>query len=355
MDVQEIKKRVWDTFPGMVNGLTDILSISPMYNARLTQTVGIRPYPRNRGCGNFVTWTLLRDERTAPVDTLATGAIENITDPLRSKKNIVVSEDKKNDSADNYKEEILKNSWKIIQTGIRTLCEMLKNYIKKYPGKAYGGAFLQDMDINFCKESASGEFVDYIVKALLYQGVLDYTGEKGPRGAHMLKVVRDVPYEIQPQIDFSKFRKGVSKGEALASLTFTDLLSDLRVVHQKKWKACRDKRELPFDFYDSTNGIAIEVDGLQHFKPIEYFGGEKSFKNTVSHDTIKNRFISDEEIKLIRIDSTCRDVRECIVKAYEDPDKLSSITLYGDNYDRRYCESRIPDGIVVDFDHMNIW
>jgi hypothetical protein len=62
-----------------------------------------------------------------------------------------------------------------------------------------------------------------------------------------------------------------------------------------------------------------------------------------------------KEIRLIRIDSTTRDVRECIVKAYKDPDELSSITLYGNNYDRGYCEGRIPEGIVVDFDHMNIF
>ena len=45
----------------------------------------------------------------------------------------------------------------------------------------------------------------------------------------------------------------------------------------------------------------IEFDGKQHFKSIEFFGGEEIFNNTKIRDDIKNRFCLDNNIKIIRI------------------------------------------------------
>jgi len=45
----------------------------------------------------------------------------------------------------------------------------------------------------------------------------------------------------------------------------------------------------------------FEIDGLQHEKPIEYFGGEKQFQDTVKKDNIKNKFCKDNNIKITRI------------------------------------------------------
>lgn len=354
MDINDIKQKVWKILPLMSEALVDVLSISPMYNARLTKTMGVRPYPKNRGNGNFLLWTLLRDERTAP-DILGIGAIDDEY-IMYSSKNILIDEDKHNDTVVNYTEETLKASYMVIQTSIQELCELLKMYIKKFPDKAYGGAFLRDMDINLCEYSASGEFVDYLIKSLLYQGVLDYTGEKGPRGSHMLYVAKDELYEIQPQIDPAKFRNGVSRGEALAAWTFSEFFPDTTIIHQKKWKDCRDKKELPFDFYDESNEIVVEIDGAQHFRPVEYFGGTKSFEYVKRHDSIKNDFVVNKGIKIIRIDSSTRDVKDCLVHAYSNLENLPIVSLYGEGYTDRYCTERIKDDAVVSFDNgLNIF
>lgn len=354
MDEEDIKKQVWNILPQMTSALKDVLSVSPMYNARLTKTMGIHPVARNRGNGNFLLWTLLRDERTSG-NALGVGALEessseNTTPELYSNRNILVSESSHNPEVANHEDEIIRASWGKIQTSIQELCELLKTYIKLYPEKAYGGSFIRDMDINLCQYSASGEFVDYLIKVLMHQGVLDYTGMSGPRGSYLLEVIKDVPYEIQTQLDPSKFRKGVSRGEALASLTFMDFMPDLHIVHQSKWKKCRDKRELPFDFYDDTNGVLVEIDGAQHFRPVEYFGGEKSFEYVKRHDAMKNSFAAEEGLRMVRIDSSTRDVRECLRSVYEDLENLPAVSLYGDGYNVQYCEQRIPDGVVVNFD-----
>jgi hypothetical protein len=46
--------------------------------------------------------------------------------------------------------------------------------------------------------------------------------------------------------------------------------------------------------------MCIEFDGIQHFKPVDFFGGESSYKDTVKNDKIKDSFCKKEEIKVIK-------------------------------------------------------
>lgn len=68
---------------------------------------------------------------------------------------------------------------------------------------------------------------------------------------------------------------------------------------------CFYKGKLFFDFiiFDKNNNpiVAIEFDGLQHFKPIPFFGGENSFSQTVIRDEIKNEYCKTNNIKMVRI------------------------------------------------------
>lgn len=74
---------------------------------------------------------------------------------------------------------------------------------------------------------------------------------------------------------------------------------------QVKFKDCLDKRPLPFDFYvtceNNCGGFLIEYDGIQHFKPFNYFGGEGKYVTQKQHDSIKDKFSEDKEIPLLRI------------------------------------------------------
>jgi len=71
--------------------------------------------------------------------------------------------------------------------------------------------------------------------------------------------------------------------------------------YQQIFKNCKNDRYLPFDFYLPDYNVCIEFDGLQHFKPIEYFGGKKYLQVIKYHDKIKTDFCMDNDIKLIRI------------------------------------------------------
>jgi len=60
-------------------------------------------------------------------------------------------------------------------------------------------------------------------------------------------------------------------------------------------------QNLRFDFYLEEYNLAIEFDGIQHYKAIEQFGGEEAFKVTQIRDKLKNKFCKENDINLLRI------------------------------------------------------
>ena len=55
---------------------------------------------------------------------------------------------------------------------------------------------------------------------------------------------------------------------------------------------------LELDFYIKSKNVAIECQGIQHYEPVEQFGGKKEFKNTVERDTRKAKLCEENGIKL---------------------------------------------------------
>ena len=77
--------------------------------------------------------------------------------------------------------------------------------------------------------------------------------------------------------------------------------NNIEYVFQKTFQDCKDKRELPFDFYLPQYNSIIEYDGGQHFKPIPFFGGYDAFEARVKHDKIKDQYCETNNIRLLRI------------------------------------------------------
>jgi len=77
--------------------------------------------------------------------------------------------------------------------------------------------------------------------------------------------------------------------------------NDIQFITQYKFKKCRNKRPLPFDFYLPKYNICIEYDGEQHFHNVRIFGGIIKLKITKKHDKIKNEYCQKNNIRLIRI------------------------------------------------------
>lgn len=67
---------------------------------------------------------------------------------------------------------------------------------------------------------------------------------------------------------------------------------------EKKFSSCKDRKELPFDFF-VNNSYLIEYDGIQHFQESIF-----DYEYTHKHDLIKDKWCKENNIPLIRIPYT---------------------------------------------------
>jgi very-short-patch-repair endonuclease len=82
---------------------------------------------------------------------------------------------------------------------------------------------------------------------------------------------------------------------------------NINYIQEYKFSDCKDKRELPFDFYLKDYNCLIEFDGKQHYIP-ESFDSNKTQKHKNQNfidltikDDIKTNYCKEKNIKLIRI------------------------------------------------------
>jgi len=77
--------------------------------------------------------------------------------------------------------------------------------------------------------------------------------------------------------------------------------NNINYIHEKKFNNCRNILPLPFDFYLPEKNVLIEYDGIQHFKPLKFFGGEKGLLSAQKRDYVKTNYAKTNNIELIRI------------------------------------------------------
>ena len=90
-----------------------------------------------------------------------------------------------------------------------------------------------------------------------------------------------------------------SKGESEIRKTLN--LNNIKFIPQFKFNNCKRINKLSFDFYIPSKNMLIEFNGIQHYKALEFFGGDKSFKLTQIRDAIKNEYCKNNNITLIII------------------------------------------------------
>jgi very-short-patch-repair endonuclease len=72
-------------------------------------------------------------------------------------------------------------------------------------------------------------------------------------------------------------------------------------TREHKFDDCRNIYPLKFDFYIPSMRLCIEFDGIQHYEPIDYFGGVDAYERLKANDKIKDEYCEDNYIDLIRI------------------------------------------------------
>lgn len=96
----------------------------------------------------------------------------------------------------------------------------------------------------------------------------------------------------------------ISRGERYIKNYLLDKGFDF--YQEYSFSDCKDKYVLRFDFAVVVNDRLklIEFDGIQHFKPYDYYGGEEYYQKVLRRDNIKNKYCEDNNISLLRIPYT---------------------------------------------------
>lgn len=92
-----------------------------------------------------------------------------------------------------------------------------------------------------------------------------------------------------------------------------------------------DKGSMSLDFYIKDHNIAIECQGIQHFKPLEHFGGEEVLKIQKERDRLKKALCEEHGITVIYLadketlkESIDYDKELCFSRAEEIIDCLNN-------------------------------
>lgn len=70
-------------------------------------------------------------------------------------------------------------------------------------------------------------------------------------------------------------------------------------IQQHTFEWLKYKSAMYFDFYLPKHNIVLECQGMQHFKPIKYFGGKEKYFETVEKDLLKKELCEQHGIKLL--------------------------------------------------------
>ena len=105
------------------------------------------------------------------------------------------------------------------------------------------------------------------------------------------------------------------KGETFISKILDNF--NLNYDSQKTFDNLKDNKLLSYDFYIPDQNILIEYQGVQHYQPIDYFGGETAFKKQQKHDQIKLDYAKEHGYNLITVpytEDTFSKIKKYLIK-----------------------------------------
>ena len=130
--------------------------------------------------------------------------------------------------------------------------------------------------------------------------------------------------DMDAVLDVMKPKKGRSSGERTVERILRTEKLEFNIEHKFDDLRGKSKSYLRFDFYLEIKGsrVCIEFDGKQHFESVEFFGGETAYIQGKIRDLTKNKYCEDNNIVLIRIPYTEKNVKKFLLE------KLKEMTGY---------------------------
>ncbi len=139
---------------------------------------------------------------------------------------------------------------------------------------------------------------------LVHENYFNYDLVDYKHGRIKIKIICPIHGQFEQNPDAHLSGKGCrkcssSKGETKIRKILTKL--NINFKEQYIFDNCKHKLCLPFDFYLTDYNLCIEYDGIQHYQPVEFFGGSERFKERIKITKIKTEYCLLNNIQLIRI------------------------------------------------------
>lgn len=137
-------------------------------------------------------------------------------------------------------------------------------------------------DITYCHEMYGNKFIvrygPYVERLAIEKGISSYEAED----------------HLRDYLGLLRGDKWISEIELYKHVK--EIYPNDRVIHQARPEWLRPQT---LDIFIPNHNLAIEYQGLQHYQPVEFFGGEKSFVKTRERDIRKAKICHENNIRLI--------------------------------------------------------
>lgn len=126
-------------------------------------------------------------------------------------------------------------------------------------------------------------------------------------------------YGVRPTDFFSHHTRcpycNSPKGETIIAKILDTL--NIKYEYQKTFDDLKDTQSLSYDFYIPSQAILIEYQGIQHYQPVDHFGGKGRFELQQKHDKLKSDYAKNHHYNLIAIpytEDTFSKIKKYLIK-----------------------------------------
>ncbi len=154
------------------------------------------------------------------------------------------------------------------------------------------------------RRSTTTEFIDKSIKK--HGNIYDYSLTKYKNKRDKIKIicVKHGIFNQRPYVHIQGHGCPICKNSKLEKYLRKKLINlKIKFEQNKRYDDCRNILPLPFDFYLTDHNTLLECDGVQHHKPIKFFGGEDRLEYQINNDKIKNEYCCLKGIDLFRLNS----------------------------------------------------
>ena len=157
-----------------------------------------------------------------------------------------------------------------------------------------------------------------IEENLSYYSYSKYFREKSQAGREVYNCYKAIKENRNfNNITFTPYIKPVNqwKSEELVYKLTKKIYKDYEVIYQHKPFFLKSDKggQMSYDVFITKLNVAIEYQGKQHFEPVDFFGGEESFKEGQERDILKREISKKHGIKLVYI-NYWEDINEQLIK-----------------------------------------